>query len=252
MAIALSGGLDSRFLTHMALRAGLPVVALHASGPHMAPAESLWARRWAEKIGLTLHILDFQPLALEGVRTNSPERCYVCKQALIQCMHAALANISIAENHTGTVEHSWILCDGTNADDLSAHRPGLRALREGGVRSPLAECGITKDCIRCWAQETGMEQPQQVARPCLLTRLAYGMSPAAELLRTIATLEDALATAGLHDFRLRLTPAPLLQTRPLSATLRDTARTLLHQHGFGEAIIVEEEHIGGYFDREKA
>lgn len=245
LAVALSGGLDSRFLVHMALRAGLPVLALHAQGPHIAQSESLWAREWAHRIGLSLHIVDFQPLDLEGVRDNSPQRCYACKQALIRCLRAALASNA----GTGASPKSWILCDGTNADDLHAHRPGLRALQEAGIRSPLAECGISKTQIRQWAQETGLENPSQVARPCLLTRLAYGMQPSPKLLERIAAVEEALVLAGLQDFRLRLTPAPLLQSTPLSEKQRHTARALLQHYGFDSAGILEESVIGGFFDR---
>lgn len=263
LAVAFSGGLDSRFLVHMALLAGIPVRALHAQGPHMARSESLWARTWARKAGLPLQIIDFQPLALDGVRDNSPQRCYVCKQALIRCMRAALAGAPAPERQgsdaataatsvspsAALTQRAWLLCDGTNADDLQAHRPGLRALQEAGIRSPLAECGISKAQIRQWARQTGLENPQQTARPCLLTRLAYGMQVQTELLERIAAAEDALALAGLPDFRLRLTPTPLLQSLPLTDKQRSTARALLQRHGFGSAHILEEEVIGGFFDR---
>lgn len=260
LAVAFSGGLDSRFLVHMALLAKIPVLALHAQGPHMARSESLWARTWAQKVGLPLQIVDFQPLTLEGVRDNSPQRCYLCKQALIRCLQTALAgNVAQASPASGIaadtrpnaaiVRRAWLLCDGTNADDLQAHRPGLRALQEAGVRSPLAECGISKTQIRQWAQQTGLENPQQKARPCLLTRLAYGVQVQTEILERIAAAEDALALVGLQDFRLRLTPAPLLQSLPLTAAQRSAARTLLQRHGFSNAHILEEEVIGGFFDR---
>ncbi|MEG2171794.1 MAG: asparagine synthase-related protein [Desulfovibrionaceae bacterium] len=244
LAVAFSGGLDSRFVTYMALQAQIPVLALHAKGPHMAHSESHAACQWAHEVGLTLHSFDFQPLALNGIRNNSPERCYICKQALIRGLHTALAALPGAQ--------SWLLCDGTNADDLHAHRPGLRALREAGICSPLAECGVSKAQIRLWAHTTGLAHPDQQARPCLLTRLAYGMHPTAALLHRLAEAEAALAAAGLTDFRIRLRPAPLLQSRPLSAELRAQAQMLLHLHGFDGADMVEEEHIGGYFDRKGA
>lgn len=247
LVVAFSGGLDSRFLVHIALLSGVPLLALHAQGPHMAGSESLWACEWAQKVGLPLQIVDFQPLALEGVRDNSRQRCYICKQALIRCCRAALADRA-AKSATDPSQ-TWLMCDGTNADDLKAHRPGLRALQEAGIRSPLAECGISKALIRQWAQETGLENPQQKARPCLLTRLAYGMQVTPALLQSIAAAEDDLALAGLPDFRLRLRPSPLLQSLPLTQAQRDTARTLLQRHGFGGADILEEEIIGGFFDR---
>lgn len=242
MAIAYSGGLDSRFLSHMAQRAGLPVLLLHAQGPHMPPAESQWAQDWARQRALELRLLPFDPLKLPGVADNSPQRCYVCKQALVRCLRKSLAS-------PDSPQRAWILCDGTNADDLHAHRPGLRALQEAQVLSPLAACGLSKERIRQWARESGLEQPAQQARPCLLTRLAYGMPPTPELLHSLAACEAALALAGLPNLRLRLTPAPLLQSLPLNEEQRRAARRLLEEHNFAKATLVEEETLSGYFDR---
>lgn len=241
LAVALSGGLDSRFLLHMAQKAGVALCAVHAQGPHIPATESAWARQWAADRGIDVLVLDIDPLQLEGVRDNSPQRCYYCKQYLLRAMRAALKDLTPAAR--------WCLCDGTNADDCHSHRPGLRALQEEGIRSPLAECAVDKAHIRHWAALTGLEQPDQAARPCLLTRLAYGMQPSHALLHNLAQCEAALTAAGLTDFRLRLTPAPLLQSTPLTPALRDKARAVLVQHGFTDADILEEEVIGGFFDR---
>lgn len=240
LTVAFSGGLDSRFLVHMALRAGLRVRALHAQGPHVPPRESQWAAQWAHSVGADFASIDFNPLEVAGVADNGPERCYYCKQALLATIKAHL------------MPHQDLLCDGTNADDLVAHRPGLRALREASICSPLAHWNLTKAHIRHWAKSTGMDRADQRARPCLLTRFAYGMPPTRDMLHTLAATEAALEDMGLQDFRLRLRPEPLLQTTPLPATWRSQVRYILRQHGFGTADIVEEaeqDAIGGYFDR---
>lgn len=242
LAIACSGGLDSRFLCHMVQQAGLPLLLLHAQGPHIPPGESLWMQDWARQRGLELRLLPFDPLALPGVADNSPQRCYFCKQALMRCLRDSLAA-------PDSRKRTWILCDGTNADDLHAHRPGLRALQEAHILSPLAACGISKERVRHWARETGLEQADQQARPCLLTRLAYGMRPTPQLLQSLAACETALSQAGLPDLRLRLTPAPVLQSLPLNEEQRSNARRLLEQHHFGHATMVEEQALSGYFDR---
>lgn len=169
LAVALSGGVDSRFLVHMALRAGCRVVALHATGPHVAPRETLWARDWAQRTEVRLMLVEFDPLPIPAVTSGSPDRCYHCKRALMQALRRALPEDAACAP----------LCDGTNADDLAAHRPGLRALHECGVRSPLAEAGIHKAHIRTLGAATGLAAPEQAARPCLLTRLPYGMRPSA-------------------------------------------------------------------------
>lgn len=251
MAVALSGGLDSRFLCHMALASGCDVLALHADGPHVPPAESEAARRWARERGLRLLDVAYAPLALPEVATNSRERCYACKRGLLAALRRALAAAGEADR---------VLCDGGNADDLHAFRPGLRAVAEAGVRSPLALAGLGKDAIRALARATGLEHPDQAARPCLLTRLAYGMRPRARLLARLARAEAALAAldetdrdahgpeGGFGEFRLRLTPEPLFQAMRLPARLEGAVEELLAAQGFAPAVLRATGTVSGFFD----
>ena len=155
LAVAFSGGLDSRFLCHMALAAGCDVVALHGAGPHVPAEESAAAQAWARARGLRCLGFVHDPLALPEVEANSRQRCYACKRALIDAMRGALAAAD---------EEGRALCDGGNADDLKAFRPGLRAVAEAGVRSPLAEAGLSKADIRELARATGLDRPDQPAR----------------------------------------------------------------------------------------
>lgn len=239
LAVAFSGGLDSRFLCFALRRAGCDVLALHATGPHVPQAESAAARRWAHAHGLPLLEVRHDPLSLPDVAVNSRERCYACKRALMRRLRAALA----------TAGGCRILCDGSNADDLTAFRPGQRAVREMGVLSPLALAGLHKQELRDLGRLWGLDDPQQAARPCLLTRLAYGMRPDAALLARLARAEAALAALpGLGDFRLRLAPEPLLQVDSLPDSLRPQAVRLLEAHGFGNAGIVTGA-VSGFFDR---
>lgn len=234
-AVALSGGLDSRFLAHAALLADRDPLLLHASGPHIAPAETERAARWAESRGLDLRILPFDPLALPAAAHNSRGRCYHCKKALIELLK---------RNAPGRT-----LCDGSQADDLRhPHRPGNRALKEAGVRSPLAELGLGKTRIRALAAEYGLEQPEQAARPCLLTRLPYGMRPDPAVLARIAAAEAALEELGLAEFRLRLTPEPQLHYLHLPEGLKARLPELLARHGFAGAPLVRCETLSGFFD----
>ncbi len=251
MAVALSGGLDSRFLCHMALAAGCDVLALHAAGPHVPSAESEAARRWARERGLRVLEVPYDPLALPEVAANSRERCYACKRGLLAALGRALA----AAGEAGRV-----LCDGGNADDLRAFRPGLRAVAEAGVRSPLALAGLDKNSIRALARATGLERPDQAARPCLLTRLAYGLRPRARLLARLARAEAALAAldesdreahgpeGGFGEFRLRLTPHPLFQAARLPARLEGAVEELLAAQGFSPAVLRATGAVSGFFD----
>jgi uncharacterized protein len=190
LMVAFSGGIDSRFLCHAALLSGCDVLAVHARGPHIPAGESAHALAWAEERGLPLLVVDFDPLSLPEVVTNSRQRCYACKTGLLAAIGKALARAG---------QQGRVLCDGSNADDLVAYRPGLRALQEADVMSPLAESGMDKAAIRAAARATGLDDPDQRARPCLLTRLAYGLKPDADVLARLAAAEEALSgLAGLE------------------------------------------------------
>ena len=142
-----------------------------------------------------------------------------------------------------------VLCDGTNADDLLAYRPGLRALEEGCVRSPLAEAGLSKADIRKAASATGLDRPDQRARPCLLTRMAYGMRPDAAILARLATAEAELAEIGpLGDFRLRLTPEPVLQAENLPDLRRHEVQNILQRYGFWPCKMEIGASVSGFYD----
>ena len=264
MAVAYSGGLDSRFLCHAALLCGCDVLAVHVYGPHIPPQESAGAEAWARQRGLPLITAFFDPLALPEVESNSPQRCYGCKTGLVELLRGELAASAEGSGR--------VLCDGTNADDLQAYRPGLRALEEGRVRSPLAEAGLSKAAIREAARATGLDRPQQRARPCLLTRMAYGMRPDAATLARLAAAEDALVHIGgphedgagsasnsgsackaepagpLGDFRLRLTPEPVLQAEKLPDSLRQRVQSILQSHGFWPCTIETGGSISGFYD----
>ena len=254
LAVAFSGGLDSRFLCHAALLCGCDVLAVHAQGPHIAAQESAEAEAWAQKRGLRLLVAGYSPLALPEVAENSTLRCYGCKKGLVALLRGQLAAL---ENEDGP----RVLCDGTNADDLSAYRPGLRALAEGGVRSPLAEAGLSKPALREAARATGLDRPDQRARPCLLTRLAYGLRPEAATLERLAACEDALAALeapvpgvakggvpALGDFRLRLAPLPVLQAEHLPDTLRPQVEAVLRAYGFWPCAFKIGGAISGFYD----
>ena len=193
LSVAYSGGIDSRFLVHAAIHAGVGVELLHANGPHVAPDETRFALDWAESVGLEVRILSFDPLALPEVAAGGRERCYACKRHLFELIGSLAGGL---------------VCDGSNASDADRHRPGSRALRELDVRSPLAERGLTKDMLRILARLTGLARPDQQARACLLTRLPYGQAPDPECLARLADgerrVEEAFMMAGQEEFPFRL------------------------------------------------
>lgn len=252
VAVAYSGGVDSRFLCHALLRGGLDVLALHARGPHVPDAETRQARRRARDMGLPLLEVDFRPLDIPDVRANGPRRCYFCKAALMRCLREALARRE-AEGDTPR-----LLCDGSNADDMASSRPGLQALKEADILSPLAEAGFSKKALRAEGAATGLEYPQQAARPCLLTRFAYGVQPTERALQQLADAEEALAGLTtpdgrplLGDFRVRLTPAPLVQAQHLPADSLPHVDAVMSRCGLAPWEYREEAIISGLYDRKE-
>ena len=196
-ALAYSGGMDSRFLAHAAKLLGFEAHLLMAVGPQVPPDEEEYGEGWARRNGFPLTKVGVDTLSLPLVARNDKRRCYECKREIFSRLREA---------------SSLPLCDGTNASDALAYRPGTQAAKELGIRSPLAIAGLSKTDIYRLAALTGMERPDQKPRPCLLTRLPYGMEPDAETLRALAAGERAvrlaLEEAGLPeaDFRLRLVP----------------------------------------------
>ena len=212
LVVAFSGGLDSRFLTHTAglwAFEGIRVHLLHCTGPHVPETETRAAVLWAEGRGLPLTLVAVDPLAISAVRGNAKDRCYHCKHHLFSTL------LDIART-SPLVPQGATLCDGTNADDCTAYRPGLRALQELAIRSPLAEAGLGKAMLRSLGAATGLDNPGQAARPCLLTRFAYDTPAEPNVLTALGAAEETvdrlLAAWAVEtgqeaqpEFRLRLT-----------------------------------------------
>lgn len=257
-ALAFSGGLDSRFLAHAAALCGASFRLYHIRGPHVPDAESLDALAWAKDRRMDLTVLELDPLGIPEVRENGRERCYGCKRRLFESLRERAAEDGLAT-----------LCDGSNASDQHAYRPGSRALRELDVRSPLADAGLAKQDIRTVGAATGMDRPDQQARPCLLTRYAYGLAPD---LRSLAALSRAEALVGallqqayglgrlaaLPDFRLRLVAAAPANALPFAAELHLSAPVpdafaaalagAVEREGFARPPIIVLKSLSGHYD----
>lgn len=245
IALAFSGGVDSRFLAHAARICGSKVLAINASGPHIPLSDSVYAKAHAKKTGLELDSFHFDPLDFPEVRHNSRERCYGCKLALLT---------RIATRAASRKDKSWILCDGGNADDQDQFRPGLKAVREAGVFSPLAEAGLTKADIRRLAKETGMANPDQPSRACLLTRFNYGLTIDRIDLERLEQCERAIA--GLFafydhedwDFRLRIAPKLILQVNGDAIPYERALNLIAREFEFGPLEILVCSEVSGFFD----
>lgn len=202
-AIAFSGGVDSAWLLHEAAAYARRTAAYFVHTPFQPDFELEDAQSTAQKTGVPLTVLDFDILAVPEAAANPPDRCYYCKRALF----TRLLDRARADGFP-------LVLDGSNASDDAGDRPGMRALRELGVRSPLRECGVTKADIRRLSREAGLPVWDKPSYACLATRIPTGTTITAGDLARAAEGEAALMALGLSDFRLRLRGADaLLQVR---------------------------------------
>ena len=191
-ALAFSGGTDSSYLLWAACHYGADVTAYYAHTVFQPEFELEDAKRLAEETGAKLRLLELDPLSSEDVRRNDARRCYYCKNAIF----SNILRTAHADGYT-------CIIDGTNASDDAGDRPGMQALCEMGVRSPLRECGITKAQVREESRRAGLFTADKPAYACLATRIPTGEAITAEALGRIDQAETALRALGLRDFRLR-------------------------------------------------
>lgn len=203
-ALGFSGGVDSAYLLAAAVRAGADVGAYFIKTPFQPAFELEDARRLAAELGVALRIVELDILDNAAVAANAADRCYHCKRALF----GALQRQAQADGYE-------LLIDGTNASDDASDRPGMRAIRELQVRSPLRECGLTKDEIRRLSREAGLFTWDKPAYACLATRVPVNTAISWEILQKIEAGEAILAGLGFRDFRLRLYGAAArIQVKP--------------------------------------
>ena len=192
-AVAFSGGADSTLLLHAAHEAlGERCIAVTARSVFIPAEEAADAAELSAQIGAQHFFLDVDVLQVPGVAENPPERCYFCKRALLGAVKD-----SAARRGYGCV------VEGGNADDADDFRPGARAVKELGVRSPLAEAGLTKPEIRALSRAFGLPTADKPSAACLASRFAYGETLTAEWLERVGEAERCLRTLGLTQFRVR-------------------------------------------------
>lgn len=192
-ALAFSGGTDSAFLMWASRQYGCALRAYYIKTAFQPAFELADARRLAEELGVPMTVVELDVLSVPEAAENGPRRCYYCKKALFTRLRQAAA----ADGYT-------VLIDGTNASDDAGDRPGMVALRELEVRSPLRECGITKAEVRQLSKEAGLFTWDKPAYACLATRIPTGTAVTAEMLTKVENAESALAGLGFVDFRVRV------------------------------------------------
>ena len=192
-ALGFSGGVDSAYLLYAGVKAGADIRPYFIKTAFQPAFELADAQKLAEGLGVEVTVLELDALADPQVAANPADRCYYCKQNLFR----TLKERAIADGYP-------VLLDGTNASDEAGDRPGMRALAELSVRSPLRECGLTKAEIRACSREAGLFTWDKPAYACLATRVPAGEAITAETLARVEGAEDALFRLGYTDFRVRV------------------------------------------------
>ena len=193
IAIAFSSGVDSTFLLKTAHDLlGSRTLAVTVQSGIIPKRELSEAIQFVQKEGIEHVIVDFDEFSVAGFSQNPANRCYLCKTALFSRIRR------IAEEHG--ISH---VADGSNADDVRDYRPGMQAIAELGILSPLREAGLTKHEIRQLSRERGMSTWNKQSFACLASRIPYGEEITKEHLSKIDMAEQCLLDAGFRQVRVR-------------------------------------------------
>lgn len=193
VVVAFSGGVDSALLAYGALRTlgADSMLAVTASSASLASGELEHCRTLAEEWGMPWRPVDTDELANPDYVANAGDRCYWCKNALMESVAPIAAELGA------------VVTLGVNVDDLGDHRPGQDAARERGARFPLVDAGLRKPEVRALAQSWGLPIWDRPAMPCLSSRIPYGTPVTVKVLSRIDRAEAALRRLGFTDLRVR-------------------------------------------------
>lgn len=193
--VAFSGGVDSSVALAVAILTlgSSNVIAVTAISPTYPEEDLEWARKITKLLGVKHIIIETNELEDPNFVNNPPTRCYFCKKSLVNHL------LKLAKEYKAKV-----IIDGTNASDLKTHRPGYLALKEAGVRTPLAEVNFTKKDVRLLAKVLGLPNWDKPSMACLASRIPYGEIITLEKLKRIANAEKIVKRiTGVKQLRVR-------------------------------------------------
>lgn len=228
-AVAFSGGADSTLVAKIASdELGKNAAAITIDSPLFPSYELKFAKNVARRIGIQHMVIEVDPLRDKRFAKNPVDRCYICKLEYLKCVRKLADNRGLRE-----------VVDGTNADDGCEFRPGAKAKKELGVRSPLAEAGLTKADVRRLSEELKLPTASKRASACLASRIPYGENLTAQKLHMVEQAEDFLRNKGFEGARVRMHgPVARLEVqskdiaRLASKSARDSVARKLRSLGF--------------------
>ena len=193
VALGFSGGVDSSYLLYAGQKYGAKIKGYYVKTAFQPEFEQQDVYKLAKQLGAEITVLEIDVLNNAQIVTNPPDRCYFCKAVIFGTLQKEALNNGIP-----------LVIDGTNASDDMSDRPGMKALAELFVRSPLKECGISKDEVRRLSREAGLFTWDKPAYACLATRIPANRPITKGLLQRVEAAEDALFQLGFTDFRARV------------------------------------------------
>lgn len=193
VAVAFSGGVDSTLLARVATDTlKEKAIAITISGPQHSSVEIKEAKEFASSIGINHIVIEMKSIENEELIYNPENRCYICKKDVFSKIKEEAKKHGISN-----------VLDGTNIDDLGDYRPGLKALAELNIISPLKEVGLNKEDIRKISKELDLPTWDKPAFACLITRIPYGEKLTNEKLRMIEAAENYIHSLGFNQYRVR-------------------------------------------------
>lgn len=197
VAVAFSGGVDSSLLLKLAVlhaKENSTEVFAYTAKTELHPMQDLdISLKIANEIGVELHVIEIDELKEAGIENNPKERCYFCKRFIFQSMIESAKQKGVR-----------VFLEGTNIDDTKVYRPGLKALEELEIISPLKEAAMTKAEVRKMAAEYEITTASRPSTPCMATRFPYGTKLTVENLKKVEEGETFLRSLGFYNVRLRV------------------------------------------------
>lgn len=226
IAVAYSAGVDSTFLLKTAHDVlGEKAIAVTVRSRLVPEREFAEAENFCKDLGVKHIIAEADPFSIDGFAKNPPDRCYICKKALFGQMREIVQKQGIS-----------FIAEGSNADDMNDYRPGMKAVKELGIKSPLLEAGLSKAEIRKLSEEAGLPTWNKPSFACLASRFVYGEEISGEKLSAVEKAEELLRKLRFSQYRVRVHGK--------------IARIEISPHEFGKIILPENaEKISSYLHK---